>query len=99
MERLPLGLIKSGTTAVIKDIRGNEHLRHELLEQGLVDGCRVKVVKNDTGGPLIISVNETRLALGRGAALQVLVEEADNLKNFAPELGDTNISDRVLVEK
>ena len=99
MERLPLGLIKSGCTAIIKNICGSEHLRHELLEQGLVDGCRVKVVKNDSGGPLIISINDTRLALGRGAALQVLVEETDNLKIFTPELVNTNKSGKVPVEK
>jgi ferrous iron transport protein A len=74
MEKLPLGLIESGQSAIIKDIRGNQHLRQQLLEQGLVDGCHVKVVKNDTGGPQIISINDTRLALGRGVALQISAE-------------------------
>ncbi|HSW59029.1 MAG TPA: FeoA family protein [Dehalococcoidales bacterium] len=96
MERLTLGLIKSGTTAIVKDIRGNENLRRALVEQGLVAGCRLNVVKNDIGGPLIISVNDTRLALGRGAALQVMVEEVDSLKKFTPELGNTNLSAGVL---
>ncbi|MDP4279367.1 MAG: FeoA family protein [Dehalococcoides mccartyi] len=99
MERLPLGLVKSGLTAVIRDIRGSEHLKQELLEQGLVDGCRVKVVKNDTSGPLIISVNDTRLALGRGVALQVLVEEADSLKKFSHELGITNLCGTALCKE
>ncbi len=99
MERLPLGLIPSGCTAFIKEIRGNERLRQQLLAQGLVDGCRIRVVKNDTGGPLIISVNNTRLALGRVASLQVLVEEDNNLKNFTPLLVFTNISGKVAVEK
>ena len=99
MNRLPLGLIKAGSTAIIRDIRGSDHLRQELLEQGLVDGCRVKVVKNDPGGPLIISVNnDTRLAVGRGASLQVLVEEAVEPGYREPELVPTNISIKAPVE-
>lgn len=80
MNRLPLGLIESGRSATIKDIKGSGLLKRQLLEQGLVDGCRVQVVRNDEGGPLIISIKDTRLAIGRGASLQILVEAAGEAK-------------------
>jgi Fe2+ transport system protein FeoA len=83
MNRIPLGLIESGSSATVREIKGSALLKHQFLEQGLVDGCRVQVVRNDTGGPLIISIKDTRLAIGRGASLQILVESVAGVKYFA----------------
>ena len=72
---LPLGFLQTGRDAVIKDFDGGRGLRQRLTEIGLVRGTRVRVVKNDMGGPLIVSIGEGRLAIGRGMALKIMVEE------------------------
>ncbi len=72
---LPLAFLPAGSTALIQELKGGRNLCQRLTEMGLVRGTPVKVIKNDAGGPLIISVGEGRLALGRGMALKILVEE------------------------
>jgi ferrous iron transport protein A len=77
----------------------SERIKCQLFEQGLVPEARINVVKNDIGGPLVVSVKETRLALGRGIAMQILVEECLAPNIFNPELVFTNISGKATVEK
>jgi ferrous iron transport protein A len=70
---LPLGFLQTGRDAVVSDLAGGRSLRQRLTDMGVVRGTRVKVVKNDMGGPLIISIGEGRLAVGRGMALRIMV--------------------------
>lgn len=72
---LPLGFLQAGRIGVVRDLAGGRGLRQRLVEMGLVSGARVKVIKNETGGPLIISVGDGRLAVGRGMSLKIMVEE------------------------
>lgn len=72
---LPLGFLQAGCDAVVRELKGGRNLCQRLLEMGLVRGASIRVVKNDMGGPLIISVGEGRLAVGRGMALNILVEQ------------------------
>jgi len=48
-------------------------LEHRLNHMGLVRGERVKVLRNNAPGPLIVAVRDTRLCLGRGVASRVMV--------------------------
>ncbi len=75
MPKIPLGLISGGSEVCIRDITAPERVKCQLFEQGLVPGSHIIVIKNDIGGPLVVSVKESRLALGRGVAMQILVEE------------------------
>ena len=72
---LPRGFLPAGRHAVIRDLIGGWNLRQRLAELGLVRGAKIGVVKNDLGGPLIVSIGEGRLAIGRGMALKIMVEE------------------------
>jgi ferrous iron transport protein A len=72
---MPLGFLQTGRDAVVKDFNGGQSLGQRLTEMGLFRGTRVRVVKNDMGGPLIISIGEGRLAIGRGMALRIMVVE------------------------
>jgi ferrous iron transport protein A len=42
---------------------------------GLSVGSRLKVLQNRGHGPLLVLVRDTRIALGRGEALKIMVEE------------------------
>ncbi len=72
---LPLGFLRAGQNAVVKNFNNGRYFCRRLTEMGLVRGTRVRVVKNDIGGPLIISTRDGRLAIGRGMAMRILVEE------------------------
>lgn len=71
---LPLSLVSQGENVVVRQIRGGRELRQRLLDLGLHPGARIRVVKNEQPGPLIIAVKQDgRLALGRGMCHKILV--------------------------
>ncbi|AKX94216.1 iron transporter FeoA [Moorella thermoacetica] len=76
---LPLEFLNTGQEAVIKEIAGGISLRRRLTELGLVRGSTIKIIRNDNFGPIIISLGDGsgsgRLAIGRGMAHKIMVEE------------------------
>lgn len=71
---LPLALVSQGESVIIEGFRGGHKLRQRLLELGLNQGARARVVKNEMHGPLIIAVKEDgRLALDRGMSQHIMV--------------------------
>ena len=78
-ERRPGGALfieelNSGDSFEVVAIHGGYMARHRLSELGLAVGARARVEKNR---PLIISVGDTRLALGHGLARKVDVRRVE----------------------
>jgi len=48
-----------------------------LLDLGLTKGCTFKVVQGSRGGPVLVEVRGTRIALGHGLARRLIVEEVE----------------------
>ena len=72
---VPLDTIPSGTSVVVRKLEGGRELATRLAALGLSIGSQVKVLQNRARGPLLVLVRDTRVALGRGQALKILVEE------------------------
>ncbi len=72
---MPLGLVRAGRDATVRGLGEGGAFRRRLINLGLASGARIKVVKNDLNGPIIVSLGECRLAIGRGMALRIMVEE------------------------
>jgi Fe2+ transport system protein FeoA len=72
---LPLSALSYGTEAKITRILGGCNITKRLSEMGLTSGTKIKVVSDHCGGPVLIEVRDTRLALGRGIATKIYVEE------------------------
>ncbi len=71
---LPLTALLEGEEGAVEKIMGGRSACQRLSAMGLTPGTRVKVVKSSLfGGPMLISVRGTTLALGRGIAEKVLV--------------------------
>lgn len=64
-----------GQTVRLARITAGRKLTHRLTELGLTPGVKFEVL-HDHGGPLLLAVRDSRLALGRGMASQILVEMA-----------------------
>jgi ferrous iron transport protein A len=72
-----------GQTVIIRQIRGGRRLRRRLLDLGLNPGARIRVLKNERSGPLLLAVKEDgRLALGRGMSHQILVTAVTGNTHF-----------------
>lgn len=72
---LPLEQLTPGTHAIVQDIRGGAEFSGRLAGMGLAKGARIEMLQNVGHGPVLVRAHETRIALGRGEALKILVEE------------------------
>jgi Fe2+ transport system protein FeoA len=61
-----------GQLVELTGIHGGSKFHRRLVELGLTPGVRLKVMQ-DSGGPLIIAVRDSRIALGRGMAQKLFV--------------------------
>lgn len=71
----PLGLLQTGELAEIISIRENPQVHSDcrVEEMGLRIGKQVEMLTNGGGGPLLLKVDESRLAIARGMAMNILV--------------------------
>jgi ferrous iron transport protein A len=57
-------------------LTGREAVRVKLAQHGLYPGDRLRVVRTaPLGGPLLVEVNGRALAIGRGVAESIMVQE------------------------
>ncbi len=69
---LPLSMVGPGQRVKLVEIAAGCKLRRRLIELGLTAGVELEVLQ-DEGGPLLLAVYDTRLALGRGMAHKIIV--------------------------
>ena len=62
-----------GQNVKLVKIHAGRRLAHRLAELGLTPGVEFSVLQ-DNGGPLVICVRDTRIAIGRGMAKKISVE-------------------------
>ena len=69
----PLSEVTEGQTVNIIRIDGGRDLRSRLTTMGLLPKTRIKVVRNGKSGPFVISVKNSKMALGRGVVDKIMV--------------------------
>jgi Fe2+ transport system protein FeoA len=71
----PLSRLPTGTEATVVALAGGRGFQGRLVSMGLSVGRSVRVVRssNGAGGPTLIALGQTRLAIGRGMADRILV--------------------------
>lgn len=71
---MPLALVADGEKVEIVDfIKKGKSLFCHLRDIGLITGKVVEVVKNQKHGPILLRTDESRLAIGRGVAMKIMV--------------------------
>jgi len=68
--------VKSGKKVCIVGFQGSRGVELKLRQLGLLPGDTAKVIRHaPLGGPLLVEFKGRRIALGRGIAVKILVEE------------------------
>ena len=68
----PLSSTPIGQTVQLKKINADRRITHRLTELGLTPGVELSVIQ-DNGGPLLITVRGSRIAIGRDMANKIQV--------------------------
>lgn len=70
----PLSRMPEGTKATVVRLAGGREFQNRLVSMGLNIGCELEVVHGGgRGGPTLVAVGQTRLAIGYGMARRVMV--------------------------
>ncbi len=70
---MPLTMVSQGQEVTLIDIHGGRGIRSKLYSMGLIPGVKLTVL-GKRGGPIMVAINDTRLALGFGMAKKIMVE-------------------------
>ncbi|MEJ2596752.1 MAG: FeoA family protein [Anaerolineales bacterium] len=65
----------AGRRLLVRQLCGGKAFVSRMTALGFTEGVEVQVIQNYGRGPLITLVRGVRVALGRGEALKVLIEE------------------------
>jgi ferrous iron transport protein B len=90
LSRLPVG-----KAARVVQLTADHDAAERLAVLGATPGAEISVLRNGNGGPILISICGTRLALGRGEAEGVLVlplKEGDVPCRLEPELNPAGVT-------
>lgn len=81
----PLGLLSKGEQAEIVEIKGQKgcscaNSKNQLChaeDMGLRVGKVIEMLNNEGRGPLLLKVDESRIAIGRGMAMKIMVRRIE----------------------
>jgi len=76
---LPLAFLPEGARATVSDIQGGKGMAGHLADMGFVPSARIMVLKSCPPGAMLVRVKDARIALGRGMAMKILVNDIEEL--------------------
>jgi len=74
--KIPLIMLSENEEAVIVEVNGGMGLTRRLSEMGFTYGTKLKVLHSSPPGPILVMVRGSRIALGRGVAMKIMVSSA-----------------------
>ena len=66
-------MMLEGKQGNVLSVDAGHKLTMRLKEMGFINGASVRIIKSDINGPIIVSVNGSKYALGRGMAMKILI--------------------------
>ncbi|ADE57367.1 MULTISPECIES: FeoA family protein [Aminobacterium] len=71
---MPLSFVREGAVVKVENLAGGMSFRKRMAELGLLPGSVFTVLRTG-GGPFLLKIGETRLALGQGVGNRIFVRE------------------------
>jgi len=70
----PVSFISQGKTVEVMQLLGGVSFLKKLKEMGILPGSILEVLQNN-GGPVMLGLGNSRVALGQGIAKKIYVKE------------------------
>ena len=71
----PISFIPEGKRVLCKNIDSGGNVKKRLAALGFISKEEIKVIKNSGFGPIVLEIKDSRIAIGRGEAQRIMVEE------------------------
>ena len=71
---MALAFGRPGEEFEVAELKGGRGFIRRLSEMGIYPGVKLSIVSNQGFGPIILAVNSTRIAIGRGMAMKIIVK-------------------------
>ena len=72
---MPLAMARPGELVTVTMVRAGWGLQRKLADMGLTPGVQIRIINSQMSGPVLIDLRGSRVALGRGIAHKIIVEE------------------------
>ena len=72
-EEISISRLATGESGIVKSYTGGRGMLGRCLSMGFTPGSLVKMLKNFGGGPVLVKVHDTEVALGRGIAEKIVI--------------------------
>ncbi len=73
---MPLVFASENEIVEVVKIEGGHGIHAKLMEMGIIPGAKIRMVCN-AKGPVIIAVNDSKYALGKGIASKIIVRRTN----------------------
>ena len=70
---IPLAMLNEDVEARIVKVLGGKGLVKRLSDLGFTPGAKVKILLSKGFGPMVVDVRGSRIALGRGILMKIIV--------------------------
>jgi len=70
---IPLSMVSPGEQVQVVSIGAGWGIQRRLADMGLTPGLKIRVVRSQRHGAVVLDVRGSRLALGRGLARRIMV--------------------------
>lgn len=70
---IPLPFMSIGSSATIDSIKGNDSTRKKIIDLGLLPGEKIELFSANPGAPVVIKVQENRIALDHSTSRRIIV--------------------------
>jgi len=79
---MSLSSAQEGERGIVEEFMGGSGAQLRLATMGLRKGDEIEIITNNGEGQIVLAVNATRLALGRGIAKKILVRLNKHQRDF-----------------
>ena len=76
-QTIPLSQAPEGRPLKLVEINAGRRLKYRLAEMGLTAGVEMTILQK-AGGPLLVCVRDSRVAIGRGMAQKLMVSISED---------------------
>ncbi len=70
---IPLILAPKNKDLTVDKINGGKNINTRLTELGLIKGKTIQVINKANSGPVLVQIDNARIAIGQGMAMKVMV--------------------------